>query len=224
MCKVSENGGVCTELGSNPEFWSRTVPLPKPDEALVAMDTFEASYRALLSGDISKARELLSHIPSHQMQTWFDMHAQNVSTLRFRGLGSIAPVIVSTELDPKKTFSHLSPQIYRRDNFHCRYCGSKVAPRSFFTRFSNLIGDDAFYIGRANREMPGIYLLFVATLDHVTPHRLGGRTDASNLVTSCWPCNYGKMEYTLEQIGIDDPRLTPPVEDKAWVSFVSKNS
>jgi 5-methylcytosine-specific restriction endonuclease McrA len=224
MCKVSENRGICTELGSSPESWSRTVPLPKPIPAVDAIDTFESSYRAVIAGKLDTAKELLGQIPSLELQTWFDLHAQNVSTPRFRGLGSLAPIIVSTELDPKKTFSHLSPQIYRRDNFHCRYCGSKVAPRSFFTRFSNLIGDDASYIGRANRSRPRIYLLFVATIDHVTSHRLGGRTAARNLVTSCWPCNYGKMEYTLEQLGMDDPRLTPPIEDNVWVSFVSKNS
>jgi hypothetical protein len=34
---------------------------------------------------------------------------------------------------------------------------------------------------------------------------LGGRTDESNLVTSCWSCNYGKANYTVEQIGISNP-------------------
>ncbi|HUW77243.1 MAG TPA: HNH endonuclease [Candidatus Nanopelagicaceae bacterium] len=62
------------------------------------------------------------------------------------------------------------------------------------------------------------------TLDHVTPHRLGGRTDEANLVTSCWPCNYGKMEYTVEQIGIVDPLLTPPMEDGERASFVLERS
>jgi 5-methylcytosine-specific restriction endonuclease McrA len=47
--------------------------------------------------------------------------------------------------------------------------------------------------------------MFVATLDHVTPWSLGGRTDESNLVTSCWSCNYGKANFTVEQIGIRNP-------------------
>jgi hypothetical protein len=224
MCKVSENGGICSDMGDDPQLSSLTVPLPKPISAIKAMETFEESYRPLIAGEIKRAKELLLQIPSLEMQTWFDRHAQNVSTLRFRGLGSHRPVRVSNELDPKKAFSHISSKVYRRDNFHCRYCGSKVAPRSFFLTYSNLVGDDAFCIGRANREMPGIYLLFVSTLDHVTPHRLGGRTDESNLITSCWPCNYGKMEYTVEQIGMADPLLRPPLKDREWVSFVSGQS
>jgi 5-methylcytosine-specific restriction endonuclease McrA len=224
MCKVKVNAGACSELGSDPAKWSRTVPLPKPAEAHLAMENFEASYKALLSGEIDEAKKLLTLIPSIEMQTWFDVHAQNISTPRFKGLGSLAPTIYSTELDLKKTFSHLSRQIYRRDYFHCRYCGSKVAPRSFFTRFSKMIGDEYFHLGRSNKDIPGIYLLSVATLDHVTPHRLGGRTDEENLVTSCWPCNYGKMEFTVDQLGMDDPRLTPPIEDDEWVTFVSGNS
>jgi 5-methylcytosine-specific restriction endonuclease McrA len=47
--------------------------------------------------------------------------------------------------------------------------------------------------------------MFVATLDHVVPLSLGGRTNESNLVTCCWSCNYGKANYTVEQIGIDNP-------------------
>jgi hypothetical protein len=224
MCKVSENGGICSELGDDPQLWSPTVPLPKPTAAIKAMETFEASYRALISGELDRAKELLGQISSLEMQTWFDRHAQNVSTLRFRGMGSMPAVVVSSELDPKKTFSHLASKIYLRDNFHCRYCRSKVAPRSFFTNFSKLMGDDAFHIGRANKELPGIYLLFVATLDQVTPLRLGGRTNDANLVTSCWPCNYGKMEYTAEQLGMVDPLLTPPLQDGGWGSFVLERS
>jgi hypothetical protein len=30
-------------------------------------------------------------------------------------------------------------------------------------------------------------------------------TSLENLVTSCWSCNYGKLDATLEQIGISNP-------------------
>lgn len=187
------------------------------------METFVASYEALLSGKIDKAKELLREIPGLKLQAWYDDHAQNVSTFRYQALGKRTPVPAATDLDSKKTFTHLSHQIYLRDGLHCRYCGSKVAPRSFFTRFSKLIGENALWIGNTNKTRPGIYLLGVATLDHVTPHKLGGRTDSSNLVTSCWPCNYGKSDFTLDQLGMDDPRLTPPIEDNDWVTFVLAN-
>jgi 5-methylcytosine-specific restriction endonuclease McrA len=57
--------------------------------------------------------------------------------------------------------------------------------------------------------------MFVATLDHVIPWSLGGRTDESNLVSSCWSCNYGKANFTVEQIGIRNPHNSIAVPDPA---------
>jgi 5-methylcytosine-specific restriction endonuclease McrA len=77
-----------------------------------------------------------------------------------------------------------------------------------------------FTLGRTNAERPGVYLVYCATLDHVIPHQAGGRTDADNLVTSCWPCNYGKYKYSLEQLGMDSPFDYPPVDDAVWAETV----
>ena len=59
----------------------------------------------------------------------------------------------------------------------------------------------------------GIKMCFSATLDHVQPINLGGSNEADNLVTACWCCNYGKGEYSLEQLGLLDPRGFPPLLD-----------
>ena len=53
-------------------------------------------------------------------------------------------------------------------------------------------------------------LLSWAQVDHVVPWNVGGTTDPSNLVTSCWACNYGKHNFTLDQIRVADPRLRMP--------------
>lgn len=46
------------------------------------------------------------------------------------------------------------------------------------------------------------YLLTSTTLDHVVPGARGGSwRDLDNLVTSCWPCNSGKADFTLQEIG-----------------------
>jgi hypothetical protein len=47
--------------------------------------------------------------------------------------------------------------------------------------------------------------------DHVLPHSHGGRSSLDNVVISCALCNYGKDKYTLRQLDVTDPRLTPPV-------------
>lgn len=41
-------------------------------------------------------------------------------------------------------------------------------------------------------------------VDHVTPEALGGRTEPSNLVTACEPCNSGKSSVALDGAMVED--------------------
>ncbi len=50
-------------------------------------------------------------------------------------------------------------------------------------------------------------------LDHVIPYARGGGNGPDNLVTACWPCNFGRGSYSLEEVGLADPRGRPPVLD-----------
>lgn len=46
------------------------------------------------------------------------------------------------------------------------------------------------------------YLLISTSLDHVEPGALGGSWfDETNLVTACWPCNTGKADLRLDEVG-----------------------
>lgn len=64
-------------------------------------------------------------------------------------------------------------EVFRRDNFQCRYCGAKP---------------------------PQVEL----RADHVMPEALGGRTEPSNLVTACEPCNSGKTSIAPDSALVDD--------------------
>ena len=71
-----------------------------------------------------------------------------------------------------------------------------------------------------NAAPQGVIHAFNIVADHVVPHNRGGRTDLENLVTSCPGCNYGKEAFTLEQLGLDDPRARPPV-CSGWYGLIS---
>jgi hypothetical protein len=55
----------------------------------------------------------------------------------------------------------------------------------------------------------------------VQPWNQGGRTDLSNLVSSCATCNYGKDGYTIEQLGISNPFDRAPISDD-WNGLTEK--
>jgi hypothetical protein len=73
--------------------------------------------------------------------------------------------------------------------------------------------------GRGNRGRHGIQLIIQATFDHVVPAaRFHGESfnDIANLVTSCWSCNFGKAHFTLEELGLEDPREQLIIVDGEW--------
>lgn len=65
-------------------------------------------------------------------------------------------------------------QIFRRDNFACRYCGLTAAAGA------------------------------VLEVDHVKPRAEGGRDVPTNLVTACEGCNLGKSDIPLDAPLIED--------------------
>lgn len=219
MCK-QKGRTFCSELGADKSTWSKDAPLAKPEWILESVDIFADAFILAMDGEIDQARELIKHSRDVDLRTWFDVHAQNTGTWRYKVLGVSAPEVV-LPLDPVKTFTKLQPAIFARDNFHCRYCESKVIPKSVFKRMQGILGQDSCGIdyvplGLTNMTRSGFYLMFAATLDHVIPWSLGGRTDASNLVTCCWSCNYGKTNYTLEQLGLHNPFNRAPHSDSTW--------
>lgn len=218
MCKQTDFP-KCSELGDNVCEWSRDTPLAKPAWIEETFTDFGTALQEVINGNLESARSILKASRDHDLRIWFDVHAQNTGTWRYKALGKIASR-QDLSLDPVKSFSSLERGLFTRDNYRCRYCGSGIVPKRAFKEAQQMLGSNCLPLGRTNRERSGFYLMFAGTLDHVIPWSLGGRTDASNLVTSCWSCNYGKSNYTLEQLGLDHPLDREPVGDLAWTNLV----
>jgi 5-methylcytosine-specific restriction endonuclease McrA len=109
-------------------------------------------------------------------------------------------------------------RIYRRDSWTCRYCGLRTVPIPVLRVISSRYPDQFPHHPnwKAGHYHPA-YLLVSTSLDHVHPRGRGGASsDQSNLVTACWPCNSGKADFTLDELGwqllgVGRPyRLLPP--------------
>jgi len=203
MCKKSGNTH-CSELGTDPSLWSKDAPLAKPQYVKEAFQIFSDSVNLVQVGKVSEAKSLLKNSRDLEMREWFHVHAQNSGGWRNRVLGIPAPQ-PTLPLDPVKTFANFESTVFARDNFTCRYCSLDVFPKKVFKKMHAAVGADFLPLGSTNATRSGFYLMFVATLDHVFPWGLGGRTNESNLVTCCWSCNYGKANFTVEQLGMTDP-------------------
>lgn len=197
---------ICTELGPDPALWSPTSPLwPKPWFG-EATEVFRAAYRAAEEGDLDLALQRLAETRGEELREWFDVHAQNTGGFRVAHFGRQPGLEGARDLDPLRRPNRFEKDLFERDGYRCRYCGTEVFAKPTFVKFEQMVGSDNFKATGTNKTRHGARMAFGATLDHVEPWSRGGRTDPSNLVTACWPCNYGKAEYSLAELGLQDPR------------------
>ena len=218
MCKQGDKP-FCDELGADVARWSRQCPLPKPAWIDQSLDDLRNILSLSQEGSIEKARHALLVSPDQYLREWFSVHAQNSGVWRCKAFNAPSPMPVAP-LDLETKLPPFEDAIFTRDNHHCRYCGSNVIVKRDFKKMQDLLAAKYFPLEGTNRGRSGFYLIFRATLDHVIPRSLGGATDEENLVTCCWPCNYGKSAYTLEQIGLDNPFARSPSREPRWVGII----
>lgn len=93
--------------------------------------------------------------------------------------------------------------IHRRDSWTCRYCRTRTIAPPVLRFLSEIYPDDFPHHPnwKAGQVHPA-YLLLSTSLDHVDPGGRGGSWhDPDNLVTACWPCNTGKADLRLDEVG-----------------------
>ncbi len=207
MCR---GRATCTEI-TDRDTWHKNAPLPPPEWLRAHLPSFHESISLAAKGKVSAARKALAAFPSEAAQKWCIEDGQISGNFRFRLLGKPPHSPTRPRIGVRNPPTPLIASVLKRDHYHCRYCELPVIPRPIFTAFACVVGASAFRFGRPNLERHGAALMSWAQFDHVVPYSQRGATDMSNVVTSCWACNFGKDSYEPAQIGITDPRLRKPL-------------
>src|SRR5262249_44787379 len=97
-----------------------------------------------------------------------------------------------------------------RDGYHCRFCDIPVIRREIRERIRKFY-PHALRWGKRNVEQHAAFQAMWVQYDHISPHSRGGKNDLENIVVTCAPCNFGRMHYSLEEVGLADPRTREPV-------------
>lgn len=217
MCRQS---AFCVSLGDEPSAWSTSVPLPPPtwfeEQALLFRDAAEKAA----NGERDRAVQILRTIKSDEMRAWFDEHGQMSGWHRVKRLGIPAPRVSPQIFDTVRSPARYEKFVFERDFYTCRYCGLRLISKGTLTAFEHAVTASEFRTQGTNAQQHGVVHAFKIVADHVVPFKRGGRTSPHNLVSSCPACNYGKYNYTLEQLGINDPRDRPPVKSD-WNGLTS---
>jgi len=109
--------------------------------------------------------------------------------------------------------TQMKKALHLRDGYHCRFCGIPVI-HADIRKFLHKIYPNAIPWGNTNATQHAAFQCMWLQYDHVVPHSAGGENTLDNLVVTCGPCNFGKMEFLLEELNLSDPRDFAPIQSQ----------
>lgn len=119
-------------------------------------------------------------------------------------------------LKPRMPTKSTCNDVLARDGRHCRFCGIPVVLPSI-RQLIRQAYPNALLWGSTNISQHAAFQCMWLQFDHVLPSSRGGSSDLSNVVVTCAPCNFGRMDATLTEAQLADPleRPTPNL----WVGY-----
>ena len=202
-------------LGTNPSAWPSHCLIPYPAEFDTQIDKLGQALK-LANTDPDQSRDIVKSIDSEEMKRWFIDVALKSGAWRSKYSG-VSGVDVKSSRRRKAINQKRLEALFERDKWRCRYCGIRIAGnRKHFKKFAKTVRIPELVSGRTDENRHGVYLMLMASYDHVKPHSEGGSNDDNNLVTACWSCQFGKYKYSLEILRLQNPLDKEPLALGDW--------
>jgi 5-methylcytosine-specific restriction endonuclease McrA len=185
-------------------------PIPEIFETYYLLS---AAADAHLNGDTAAATTLFAKadMPAVYNWAWTDWQRPSLN-IRVPKPENDLTKLPKSDLDPVRAPTKTTRQaVLARDGYRCRYCGIPVIDADIRKKVHKLYPDAVPWVSSSPEKQHAAFSCFWLQYDHVIPHSHGGRSDEENVVICCALCNFGKLNYTLKQLDIADPRLRPPV-------------
>jgi hypothetical protein len=185
---------------------------PPPAEFERALALLNAAVDAHLTGQRAKVAEALAAANIPAVRAWTESLWGKASPfLRPRTIAGGPPYLPQDQRIPLRMPTAQQQRLIEdRDGYHCRFCSLPVIPvrvRHFLVKTY----PELRLWGRTNPAQHAALQAMWAQFDHVIPHSRGGDNDLNNVVLTCAPCNYGRMDYLCEELGLEDPRQRLPI-------------
>jgi 5-methylcytosine-specific restriction endonuclease McrA len=184
---------------------------PIPEIATAAKD-LDSAVSAYLLGRFAEAEELIRGTNLASIREWTEsLWGRNSPYIRLRLVPDAPTVLLRDQrIKVRMPTTEEKRRLFERDGFHCRFCGIPVIRREVRERIRRVY-PDALPWGRTNVTQHAAFQAMWAQYDHLLPHARGGNNDLNNVVITCAPCNFARMNSTLEEIGLLDPRTREPL-------------
>lgn len=184
-------------------------PVP---QIFAAWQALSEAVDAHIAGDFSEAEQRFRDANCPVIWKWLDDSWLNTrrNIVVHQPLGDTQP-IPKDQRDPDRAIAkEIRAAVLARDGYCCRYCGLPVVHSDIRKIASALYPEAVEWNARVSSRQYSAFQVFWLQFDHVEPHSHGGRSDLENVVVSCALCNFGKFDYTLRQLDLEDPRLRQP--------------
>ena len=184
-------------------------PIP---EIMDAARYLDAAVSAHLAGKRTLADELIRAADMPVISEWSEsLWGAGGPWTRALPVPNTAPYVAKADRVkvrmPTKSETHA---LLKRDGLHCRFCGIPLIRAEIRTLIHRTYPEAARW-GSGNADQhTGLQAMWLQ-FDHLLPHARGGANDESNMLVTCAPCNCGRSNLTLDEVGLADPRLRAPI-------------
>ena len=182
----------------------------KSEYAGFATSEFRKTCELVEAGILDAAERLLTDLDSEKLRLQFYATWKEYDRLNALALKPLKDYPKNKKVDKRMPPAAIVREVYERDFWARRWCGTPVIADKPIKAMHKLFAV-TFYKGMTNDSMHGLMLSSRVSLDHVRPHSFGGTNEIENLVTSCWPCQFGRGNDLIERLGLSDPRERDPI-------------
>jgi 5-methylcytosine-specific restriction endonuclease McrA len=187
-------------------------PIP---EITIAAGYLDEAVSAHLLGKFKSAAELIRRADMPIIREWTDsLWGSNSPYVRYRDIANAPPHVVRKRgVKERSPTEDVKRVLLLRDGHHCRFCGIPLIRKEVRIRIMEKYPDVLLW-KRKNIEQHAAFQAMWVQYDHIIPYARGGNSNIENMVITCAPCNYARMQYTLEEVGLIDPRMHGPVRSR----------
>lgn len=187
----------------------RTCFLSPPSEAIEAAGLLKQAQIAHSHGNKDLATDLIKQADMPSIRAWTESLWGKASPHVMAT--AIAMTIDFAKIEVRMPNTAEKAALHQRDGYHCRFCGLPLVRAEVRKRIS-LLYPEALTWGRTNLSQHAAFQAMWVQYDHLLPHAKGGTNELDNLVITCAPCNFARMDWTLDEVGISNPFLREPIK------------
>ena len=185
-------------------------------EIFLAAALLDRATEAHLAGDRVSAAALIRNADMPEIRSWTESlwgsrkaNPDQCRFHRFRAISDAPPLLSKPDrVQLRMPSAEDRTKLIVKYGRNCTFCGIPLIRSEIRSAFS-VAYPEAAYWGGTNFTQHAAFQCLWLQFDHVVPHSRGGDNSIDNVLITCSGCNYGRMHWILDEVGLIDPRGIP---------------